>query len=46
MAVLECFEPSKKFTTYLHACGSALGFFFFLSPNGLCHGRQCWLLLL
>lgn len=27
MAVLECFETCKKFTTYLHVCGSALGFF-------------------
>lgn len=29
MAVLECSEPSKKFTAYLHACGAAPGLFFF-----------------
>lgn len=43
MAVLECFEPSKKVTTYLHM---HVGLLLALSPNGLCHGRQCWLLLL
>lgn len=35
VAVLECFEPSKKVTTYLHACGSALGFFFFFITKWL-----------
>lgn len=29
MAVLECSEPFKKFTAYLHACGAAPGLFFF-----------------
>lgn len=29
MAVLECSEPSKKFTTYLHGCGAAAGLGFF-----------------
>lgn len=29
MAVLECSESSKKFTTYLHSCGAAPGLFFF-----------------